>query len=98
MKIKQHTSELKRLFKGLGFSLLLMTQVSAQEPVTEEDENVSEQGTIKVVGSRIRTTDIEGVSPVLVVSREDLEVSGHNTIQDYVRTQTHIVRFGLLRL
>ena len=67
----------------------LLFQVQAQDPNTENEENdVEEQTTMKVVGSRINTVDLEGVSPVVTISREELELSGHNTIQDYVRTLT----------
>jgi outer membrane receptor for ferrienterochelin and colicin len=54
----------------------------------DKDENVEKLDKIEVVGSRIKRTDIEGVSPVLTVTREELEISGHNTIQDFIRTLT----------
>ncbi len=55
---------------------------------TDQNEEVEDQGSIKVVGSRIRTTDMEGVSPIQVITREELETSGHNSVQEYVRTLT----------
>jgi len=88
MKQKLLTANISRLLKGLGYSALLATQVQAQQTNNDNEEDVAEQGTIKVVGSRIRTTDLEGVSPVVVIGRDELEMSGHNTIQDFVRTLT----------
>jgi iron complex outermembrane receptor protein len=85
MKKNKLTHSITLLLTGCG----LMFNASAQNPSTEdENKEVDEQSTIKVVGSRIRTTDLEGVSPVVTISREELEMSGHNTIQDYVRTLT----------
>lgn len=87
MKKNKLSFAIKRLVAGMGATLFLASPSLAQ---TDPDDNaqVEEQGTIKVVGSRIRTTDLEGVSPVVVFGREDLEISGHNTIQDFVRTLT----------
>lgn len=53
----------------------------------EEEEGV-ELDRVKVTGSRISRSDLEGVSPVLTITREELVASGHNTLQDYVRTLT----------
>ena len=77
------------LYSAISSSLLGMLCLSGAYAQTNQDgEDVDEQTTIRVVGSRIKRTDFEGVSPVTVISREDLEISGHNTIQDYVRTLT----------
>ena len=89
MKKTKLSSEITRLIRGVGYSVILATQVQAQQTGSENDETqVEDQGTIKVVGSRIRTTDLEGVSPVVIFGRDELEMSGHNTIQDFVRTLT----------
>ena len=40
---------------------------------------------IKVVGSHIKRTNLEGPSPVLVIDREQIEMSGHNSVADVLR-------------
>lgn len=69
------------LYSGLAASL----SVGAPAFAAEEDEKGE---TIKVTGSRIKRTDVEGVSPVQTYTKEDLDLSGHNTIQDFIRTLT----------
>ena len=43
------------------------------------DEQQAER--VEVVGSHIKRTDIEGTSPLFVVTREDIENSGYNNLQ-----------------
>ena len=43
-------------------------------------------GELVVIGSRIRGVALQGPSPVLIVTAQDIENSGHATIQDYIRT------------
>ena len=80
----------KHLYRAISSSLfgLLCLSGGAYAQSAQQGDDVEEQSTIKVVGSRIKRTDIEGPSPVTIINREDLEISGHNTIQDYVRTLT----------
>ena len=51
---------------------------------------------IKVTGSRIKRIDFQGVSPVVVYSKEDLENSGHSSAGDFLR-DTNISHFGVSR-
>jgi len=87
MKYKNLTLAIKRsLLLGMLTTIILQSNVLAAED--EKDESVAKLDKIKVVGSRIKRTDIEGVSPVLSVDRDELERSGHNTLQDFIRTLT----------
>ncbi|MGH8496444.1 MAG: hypothetical protein ACREVN_09960, partial [Gammaproteobacteria bacterium] len=47
-----------------------------QTAQAQEDEDVADQGLITVTGSRIQRVDIEGPSPVAVISRDDIEATG----------------------
>ena len=39
-----------------------------------------------VIGSHIKKTNIEGPSPVLVIDREQIEMSGYNSLSDVLRS------------
>lgn len=51
-------------------------------------DDVEEQSTITVTGSRIKTTDLEGPKLITVITREDIELSGFQTAADVLRTTT----------
>ena len=53
----------------------------ADEPMTEDEE----VKTYTVTGSRIKRIDLETPSPVLVISREDLDATGFSTVGDALR-------------
>ena len=73
------------LYSGFAASMAVGAPASF---AADEDDGAEEAERIVVTGSRIKRTDIEGVSPVQSYSKEDLDISGHNTIQDFVRTLT----------
>jgi outer membrane receptor protein involved in Fe transport len=54
----------------------------------DADEEKAQLDRVTVTGSRISRSDVEGVAPVLTITRDELVASGHNTLQDYVRTLT----------
>ncbi len=41
--------------------------------------------TVEITGSRVKRADVEGALPVTVVTREELEASGQNTVAEYIR-------------
>jgi len=49
-----------------------------QDQAQAEDDRLER---IQVTGSRINRTDMEGASPVEVISRDDIEASGFNNLQ-----------------
>ena len=73
------------LYSSLVASVALSGVTFAQD---SEDGDKEKLDRLTVTGSRIKRTDLEGVSPVVSVTREDLTNSGHNTLQDFVRTLT----------
>ncbi|MCZ6559489.1 MAG: TonB-dependent receptor plug domain-containing protein, partial [Gammaproteobacteria bacterium] len=60
------------------------------------DEDVAEQGLIEVTGSRIKRVDVEGPSPVAIITRADIENSGDISVADVLRTSSYN-QFGSFR-
>ena len=53
------------------------------------DEEGAEEDRVVVTGSRIRRTDVEGATPVVVITREDIKLSGQESISDVIRNTTY---------
>ncbi|MCH7509541.1 MAG: TonB-dependent receptor plug domain-containing protein, partial [Proteobacteria bacterium] len=62
----------------------------------QDDEDVAEQGLIEVTGSRIKRVDVEGPSPVAIITRADIENSGDISVADVLR-QSSYNQFGSFR-
>ena len=69
--------------------LLLSGMVSAEEDAVKLEKE-------EVTGSHIKQIDIEGASPVAVISREDIELSGLQSVADVLR-RTPYNSFGSFR-
>ena len=69
-------------------------QVSSQELAPPEQEGASEPEDglerINVTGSRIRQMDLEGASPVKVISREEIENSSAHTVGGILQSSTFV--------
>ena len=59
-------------FAGVPAAVLAQDDVAVQDKVT-------------VTGSRIKRVDIEGPSPITVISREDIEASGEISVPEVMR-------------
>ena len=53
-----------------------------------EEESADEIEKIEVTGSRIKRTDLEGASPVTVITTEDMKIEGNFTVADALRGST----------
>ena len=80
---------------ALAFALAVpaIAQTSANAQDEDEDEGQSSSRTtqleaVQVVGSRIKRTEIEGPAPVTVITRDDFEREGFNTVADVLETLT----------
>ena len=82
---------------GGGFGLLFSASLLAQEgdEATESVEtadateaDAADLGKLEVTGSRIRRLDVEGPSPIVVVSREDIEARGFGTVYQALENLT----------
>jgi outer membrane receptor protein involved in Fe transport len=78
---------------GAVTTALSLQAVNAQE-TTDEEAEVTER--IQVTGSRIKRVDLESVSPVTVITIEDIELSGDTTLAEVMRNSS-INTFGSFR-
>ncbi len=62
----------------------------------EDEEDAAELGTIEITGSRLKQTDIETARPVTVITREQIELSGHATVAQVLQN-TPYNSFGSFR-
>ena len=51
-----------------------------------DDEDVQELGRVSVTGSRIKRVDIEGATPLITITRADIDNAGFQTVYDAVVT------------
>lgn len=79
---------------ALALTLPMAFSAFAQEAQEEDEEEAtaSSQTTtldaVEVVGSRIKRAEVEGPSPVIVISRDDFEREGFRTVGDALQTLT----------
>ena len=52
------------------------------------DSDVQELGRVSVTGSRIKRTDIEGATPLITITRDDIEANGFQNVFDAVSNLT----------
>lgn len=79
---------------GAAAAAFSVQSVNAQETPDEEEAQVTER--ISVTGSRIKRVDMESVSPVTVITFEDIELSGDTTVADVMRNSS-VNSFGSFR-
>ena len=53
-----------------------------------DDEDVQELGRVSVTGSRIKRVDIEGATPLITITRADIDNAGFQTVYDAVSNLT----------
>ncbi len=74
---------------SVAISLALGTAaVAAPATALAEEQQVEKLQKMKVTGSRISTTDMEGPSPVTVINSKDIESKGFNSAQDVLNSLT----------
>lgn len=83
----QQTSDTPSRHEVSGGSV---TKISPQNKQNNNDDDLEK---ISVVGSRIRRLDLKGPSPVHVVTREDIEKSGYNSLGMMLRDSS-LMSFG----
>ncbi len=62
---------------------------SAVVMAADGDEQVEKLEKIQVTGSRISRVDVEGATPLTVITREDIEDSGLMTVADVLQSSTY---------
>jgi len=86
----------ENFFNKLRWPLLLLVPLSvfmagsawAQEADEDADEDATKLDAIVVTGSRIKQTDLEGASPVFVITAEEIESEGFVTVFDALNSLT----------
>lgn len=74
------------LCAALGLSSAAIAQTGVDEDIVdEESEDTVEFETFEVTGSRIKRSDYETASPVLVIDREAIERTGLNSIGELIK-------------
>ena len=78
---------------ALALTLPMAFSAFAQEAEDEDKEEATSSETttldaVEVVGSRIKRAEVEGPSPVIVISRDDFEREGFRTVGDALQTLT----------
>jgi len=71
------------IFGGSAFALAAIPQAAAQDQSTTQPQQLER---VTVTGSNIKRTDAEGVAPVQVITREQIERSGQSTVAELIRS------------
>ena len=69
------------LFAGAALAVAMPSVVFAEDAAEDAEEH-----RVTITGSRIKQTDLEGPTPVTVITREQIDLSGHQTVADLIRT------------
>ncbi len=77
----------RRTVLSTAVTVALGSSVASSAAYSNEN-SVEKLEKIQVTGSRISRVDVEGATPVTVISREDLERSGQLTVADVLRNTT----------
>ena len=67
---------------------LAATMVVGGPLANAAEEEAAELERVQVTGSRISRLDVEGATPVVTISREDLDNSGYQSVADYLRSNS----------
>ena len=73
---------LAMMFGAASVASISTSAFAAEEEVEEEVER------IEVTGSRIKRSDLEGASPVTIITAEDMKIEGNFTVADALRNST----------
>lgn len=74
------------LISGAAFAQDATTNSGSEEQ--SQDKESASLDRIEVVGSRIKRAEVEGPAPVTVISREDIDREGFQTVGDMLQTLT----------
>ena len=81
---------------ALGAGMVAGLAMTAAPVAAQDDEEAADLDRVQVTGSRIKRTDVEGASPITVISRQDIELSGQENVADLLR-DTVFNSFGSFR-
>jgi len=73
-----------RMFVACGVAAALFAVPAWSQD--EDEDDAAELGTIEITGSRLKQTDIETARPVTVITREQIELSGFETVAQVLQS------------
>ena len=76
-------SKMKVLPQALLAALIVTPMAFAQQTPTPTPQKVEK---VEVTGSNIKRVDAEGSAPIQIISREEIERSGKQTVTEMLRT------------
>ena len=85
------TSILKAGTAPIALGLMLAAVPAFAQDQTDSEETTEETGAILVTGSRIARTDLEAPSPVTVVSAEQIQLTGTQTLETLLNDLPQVV-------
>lgn len=77
----------KAICAGLTVSAVGVVGMAGTAVAQDSEERTLER--IEVTGSRIKRADVEGPSPITVVERADIDVSGELSVADFLRNNVY---------
>ena len=81
-------SKLRRASLPAGIALILASPFAAQAQEAAPAEDATTLDKIVVTGSNIPRTSTETASPVQVITRQEIDRTGKNTVAEYLQTLT----------
>lgn len=83
----------RALLLGLGACAISSPVVLAQDNASDEQLQEEERfERIQVTGSRLNRTDLEGATPVTVITRADIDATGFQSVSDVLRNNSFNVQ------
>ncbi len=91
MAVSQRNTFLRRpLTLALAAALALPTVAMAQNTSANQEDKKTEEATtldkVTIVGSRIKRAEVEGPAPITVITRQDIDREGFQTVGDMLQT------------
>lgn len=79
-----------KLRDAIAFALVVGTSSTAGIAFAQDSQaGATTLDRIEVTGSRIKRTDVEGPSPITVISRQDIETAGEISVADFLRNNVY---------
>ena len=94
--VSQPTGEVEEADAFQSIEKEIEEEFDREESEAEAEQDEGQVESIKITGSRIRRIDMEGPSPVIIYTKEDIENSGYSSAGDFLRDTT-ITHSGVSR-
>lgn len=82
-------SKTTKLCNAVVLALITSAGTATTANAQQGQSGTTELDRIEVTGSRIKRTDVEGPSPVSVITRQDIETAGEISVADFLRNNIY---------